>query len=136
MLQGDNWIEQVVSAIMQGPDWGSTAVFITYDDCGCFYDHVSPPLGDGPRVPMVIVSPYARAGFTDSTDATFASLLAYTEHTFDLQTLGADDINAYDFANSFDYAQAPLSPIPLSQHPVPAASRRYVRTHVAPPDGT
>src|SRR5439155_12019598 len=102
MMQGDNWIEEVVSAIMQGPDWGSTAIFITYDDCGCFYDHVPPPRGAGPRVPMVIASPYARAGFTDGGTATFASLLAYTEHVFDLQSLGGDDTNAYDYANSFD----------------------------------
>jgi hypothetical protein len=85
---------------------------------------------------MVIVSPYARAGFTDSTGATFASLLAYTEHTFDLQPLGTEDTNAYDFANSFDYTQTPLPPIPLAQHPVPASSKRYVRTHVVVPDGT
>ena len=51
---------------MSGPEWNSTAIFITYDDCGCFYDEVSPPAGLGIRVPMVIVSPYARPGFTDS----------------------------------------------------------------------
>ena len=44
---GDNWIGQVVSAIEHGPDWRSTAIFITYDDCGCFYDHVAPPPGSG-----------------------------------------------------------------------------------------
>src|SRR3954463_772260 len=52
-LQGDNWIGQVVSAVMHGPQWRSTAIFITYDDCGCFYDHVLPPAGQGVRVPMV-----------------------------------------------------------------------------------
>src|SRR5207237_8053926 len=109
---------------------------ITYVDCGCVSDHVPPPAADGPRVPMVIVSPYARAGFTDSTGATFASMLAYTEHAFDLPSLGGNDYGAYDFTNSFDYTQTPLPPVPLSQHPVPAASKRYVATHVVPPDGT
>ena len=84
MIAGDNWIGQVVSAITSGPQWASTAVFITYDDCGCFYDHVPPPEpGMGIRVPMVIVSPYARRGFTDSNVATYASLLAFAEgHTW------------------------------------------------------
>src|SRR5439155_1658622 len=60
MKMGDNWIGQVVQAIENGPQWSSTAIFITYDDCGCFYDHVAPPAGLGIRVPMVIVSPYAK----------------------------------------------------------------------------
>src|SRR5205823_1884136 len=64
MLVGDNWIARVVNALQQSPQWSSTAVFITYDDCGCFYDHVPPgtnPDGtdQGVRVPMVIISPYA-----------------------------------------------------------------------------
>ena len=53
MLKGDNWIGDMVSAIMNGPDWSSTAIFITYDECGCFYDHVPPPPGRGLRIPMV-----------------------------------------------------------------------------------
>ena len=60
MLGGDNWIGSVVSAIERGPDWGSTAIFITWDDCGCFYDHVNPLQYNshwGIRVPTVIVSP-------------------------------------------------------------------------------
>jgi Phosphoesterase family len=51
MPRGDNWIGQAVQAVMNGPDWASTAIFITYDDCGCFYDHVTPPPGMGIRVP-------------------------------------------------------------------------------------
>jgi phospholipase C len=112
MLVGDNWIGQVVGAIMNGPDWSSTAIFIAYDDCGCFYDHVPPPQPTwGIRVPMVIVSPYARAGYTDSTDATYTSILAYTEHLFGLVPLGNADAGAYDYASAFDYAQPPLPPV-------------------------
>src|SRR5207244_13025247 len=65
MAVGDNWIGQVVSAIQNGPNWSSTVVFITYDDCGCYYDHVNPlqyAANWGVRVPMVIVSPYAKPG--------------------------------------------------------------------------
>ena len=134
MLAGDNWIGRVVSAIQNGPDWASTAIFITYDDCGCFYDHVPPPLNSdgtqqGPRVPMVIVSPYAKAGAIDSTDATFASILAFTEHTFGLAPLAANDAVAYDYANSFDYFQAPLPGTPLTSHPLPPATVAYLHSH-------
>ena len=106
------------SAIENGPDWDSTAIFITYDDCGCFYDHVAPGLNpdgtqEGTRIPMVIVSPYARAGFTDSTHATFASILAYVEQTFGLTPLGINDAEAYPYTNAFDYSQTPLAGIAM-----------------------
>ena len=134
MLAGDNWIGRVVSAIEQGPDARSTAIFITYDDCGCFYDHVPPGINpdgtrQGPRMPMVIVSPYAKAGYTDSTPATFASILAFAEHTFGLTPLSTNDASAYDYSHSFDYSQVPLAPVDLSQHPLPATSVTYLRTH-------
>src|SRR5207249_1349177 len=69
MARGDNWFGSVVQQIESGPDWGSTAIFITWDDCGCFYDHVNPWQYDrswGVREPMIIVSPYAKPGYTDS----------------------------------------------------------------------
>jgi len=132
MLKGDNWIGQVVSAIMNGPQWSSTAIFVTYDDCGCFYDHVAPPGKLGIRVPMVIVSPYARPGFTDSTDASFASLLAFTEHTFGLPPLAAADAGAYDYSASFDFTQHPLAPVVLAQHALPQHTEQWLKAH--PPD--
>jgi phospholipase C len=118
MARGDNWISQAVSAIEHGPNWSTTAVFITWDDCGCFYDHVDPPSNDGVRAPMIIVSPYARAGYTDSTSTTVAGgLLAYVEHTFGLPPLTSLDSLSYDFSNSFDYAQkaGPAPPLPALQ---------------------
>jgi hypothetical protein len=124
ITKGDNWLGQVMSAIMNGPEWGSTAVFITWDDCGCFYDQVPPgtnPDGtqQGPRVPLVIVSPYARRGYTDTTKTTFAGILAYTEQNFGLPPLSANDALAYNFANAFNYRQAPLKPVPMVSQPVP-----------------
>jgi phospholipase C len=132
MTVGDNWIGQVVGAIMNGPQWGSTAIFITWDDCGCFYDHVAPPPGLGIREPMVIVSPYAKPGFTDSNTASFASMLAFTEHTFGLPPLGIADATAYDYSASFDFGKAPLPPITLSRHKLPPGVERWLKTH--PPD--
>jgi phospholipase C len=121
---------------MNGPDWSSTAIFITYDDCGCFYDPVRPPQGLGIREPMVIVSPYARSRFVDHTDASFASILAFTEHTFGLAPLTDLDATAYDYADAFNFGQPPSPPIELPQHPVPASSLRWIAQHPPPDDAT
>jgi phospholipase C len=134
---GDDWIGRVVSAIENGPDWNSTAIFITWDDCGCFYDHVNPlKFGAtwGVRVPMLIVSPYARAGYTDSGPTTFSGVLAFTEKTFGLSSLGTSDIGAYDFANSFDYSQAPLHGVAMVRDVVPLASALWIKSHPPSPD--
>jgi phospholipase C len=130
MLQGDNWIGRVVNAVESGPDWSTTAIFITYDDCGCFYDHIKPPAGlGGIRVPMVIVSPYARPGHTDSTPASPLGLLAFIEHTFALKPLSAADAHAYDYAGAFNYAQTPLAPVPLGIHPLSTAELKWLAAH-------
>jgi phospholipase C len=135
MAQGDNWIGSVVNSIQSGPDWSSTAIFIAYDDCGCFYDHVPPPTkGWGIRVPMVIVSPYAKPGYTDSSNATFMSMLAYAEHTLGLAPLTQSDARAYDYANSFDYSQPPRGGVRMKTTPVPAWERAWVAAHPGDPD--
>ena len=135
MLQGDKWIGSVVSAIRQSDQWNSTAIFITWDDCGCFYDHVPPPAGLGIRVPMVIVSPYVRAGYTDSNLASFASMLAFTEHTFGIAPLAAADATAYDYSNSFDYNQQPLTTaFTAVRRQLPVQERIWLREHPPPPD--
>jgi phospholipase C len=134
MLVGDNWIAQEIGAVMDGPQWGTSAIFLTYDDCGCFYDHVPPPPGLGIRVPMVIVSPYARPGFVDSTTASFPSMLAYVEHVFGIAPLGPEDAAAYDYAGAFDYSQTPRKPIQLRQHPVPRWEIQWVAAHPSDPN--
>jgi phospholipase C len=130
MKLGDNWIGQVVAAIEDGPNWPSTAIFITYDDCGCFYDHVAPPSPQlGIRVPMVIVSPFAKRGRTDSNVASYASLLAFTEYVFDLRPLAAADAGAYNFLDSFDFGIARLSPVAMVTSAVPADELAYIAAH-------
>ncbi len=144
MKAGDNWIGSVVNSIMSGPDWRSTAIFITYDDCGCFYDHVAPPAGAGVREPMVIVSPCAVPASTDHNTAyTGDSTLAFIEHTFNLPPLLATaDGSAYDFSHSFDYSQAscggvgaaPLATPRATIHPLSASERAYLKAHPANPN--
>ena len=134
MAEGDNWIGSAVSAVENGPDWTSTVIFIAYDDCGCFYDHVAPPPGLGIRVPMVIVSPYAKPGYTDSNTASYASMLAYTEHTLGLAPLGANDAAAYDYSDAFNYQQTPLSGAAMIQRPISPQEQAYLAAHPPNPD--
>ena len=134
MTACDNWVGQLVGAVERGPDWSSTAVFVTWDDCGCFYDQVPPrtnPDGtaQGPRVPVIIASPFARQGFTDTTATTFAGILAFTEHNFELSPLGRNDASAYPFRDAFDFSQRPLKPVRMVQRPLPASARHI---HVTP----
>jgi phospholipase C len=121
---GDNFLGQVANAIMAGPEAGSTALFITWDDCGCFYDQVPPPLNadgtqEGPRVPLVIASPWARPAYTDTNSASFDSILAFTEQNFGLPALGVNDAAAYNLSGAFNYAQMPLSAVRMVTRPVP-----------------
>ena len=80
-------------------------------------------------MPLVIVSPYAKPGYTDTTATTFAGILAYAEHTFGLAALGVNDGQAYDFRRAFNYAQAPLPPAHMVNRPLPASARRI---HLTP----
>jgi Tol biopolymer transport system component len=134
MAMGDNWIGDNVGAVMNGPAWSSSAIFITYDDCGCFYDHVPPPEGFGIRIPMVIISPFAKRGHTDSNDATFVSFLTFVERTFSLAPLHVNDARAYGYWESFDFTQAPLPAIRLRRQPIPGWVIKWLREH--PPDPT
>lgn len=136
MTACDNYIGQLVSAVGAGPEWSSSAIFITFDDFGGFYDQLAPSRNpddtlQGPRLPLIIVSPYARAGYTDTTSTTYAGVLAYVEHNFGLSALSVNDLDAYDFSDAFDYAQSPLRPAHLSQRPLPASARHISAASVA-----
>ncbi len=130
MRLGDSYIGDMVAAVEKSPDWNSTAIFITYDDCGCFYDHVKPPSRSlGLRNPMVIVSPWAKPQGTDSTTAVQPySMLAFVEHTFQLARLSKGVTDAYDYENAFDFSQRPLQGPPMRKSTVsPSEARRLAR---------
>jgi phospholipase C len=129
MAQGDNYIGSVISAIQANPTlWASTAIFITYDDCGCFYDHVKPPRADlGMRNPMVIVSPYTKPGYTDSTLAVQPySMLSFITHNFGLSPITPEVGAAYDYADSFDFSQPPLSRVQMTHTRISAQEKALV----------
>ena len=134
MSVGDNWIGRVVSAIERGPEWRSTAIFLTWDDCGCFYDHVPPPAGSGfgIRVPMIIISPWARPTYTDHNVASFSSMLAFTEAVFGLSPLAYSDTHAYNYMGAINFAQTPILPSRMAATTEPVSSKQYIAQH--PPD--
>ena len=111
---------------MHGPLSKSTAVFVTSDDFGGFYDHVPPPVVDnfgfGPRVPLLIISPYARSGYISHTVYEFSSLLKFVEARFRLEPLTARDTAANDLLDSFDFTQRRLEPLILQERQCPGSS--------------
>ena len=111
---GENWTTQVVNAVMKSRYWKDTAIFLTWDDFGGFYDHVAPPRLDyislGPRVPTVVISPYARPHYVDHTRLEFDSFLRFVEQDFGLPALTDRDRHAPSMLSSFDFQQAPIQP--------------------------
>jgi phospholipase C len=116
---GENWTVEQINALMAGPDWPSTAVFISWDDFGGFYDHVPPPPGLGIRVPLLVISPYVRKGKVSHTQYEFSSMLAFVEQRFHLQPLSDRDRNANNMLDSFDFYQTPLPAVLLSTRSCP-----------------
>jgi phospholipase C len=110
---GENWTVSVLQALASGPQWGSSATFLTWDDFGGFYDHVAPTqidlYGLGFRVPLLVVSPYAKGGTIDHTRAEFSSVLKFIETDFDLPPLTKRDMNSPDMTQDFDFTQQPIA---------------------------
>ena len=111
---GENWSVQQINAVMQGPDWNTTAIFVVWDDFGGQYDHVPPPTVDGYglgiRVPLLIISPYAIPGHISHTQYEFSSVLKTIEERFNLPFLSDRDLKANDLNDSFDFNQPPNPP--------------------------
>jgi phospholipase C len=142
---GPDWVASIVNAIGQSPYWSSTAVIVMWDDWGGWYDHVHPPQyadpqtgareGLGYRVPLIVVSPYAKAGYISHQQHEIASTLHFIEQSFGLPFLGAGsgqtyaDQRADAFDDMFDFTQ---QPIPFQ--PIP--SERDAQYFIAHPDDT
>ena len=111
LVDGENHVLQLIDAVRNGPNWKDTAIIITYDEHGGFWDHVAPPAvdswGPGSRVPTIVISPYAKRGFIDRTVYDTTSILATIEHRFGLEPLTSRDANAADLSNAFDFKTPP-----------------------------
>jgi phospholipase C len=109
---GPSWVASIVNAIGSSPYWSTTAILITWDDWGGWYDHVAPTIYDsyeyGFRVPLIVVSPYAKAAYVSHVTHDFGSILHFTEGVFNLPSLGQADSRADDLSDCFDFSQTPL----------------------------
>lgn len=106
---GENWTVSVVNQIMRSKYWKDTAIFLTWDDFGGFYDHVPPPhydvMGLGPRAPLLVISPWAKEGYVDSTEYEFSSVLKFIETVHGLDCMTKRDCQASNMMNAFDFEQ-------------------------------
>jgi phospholipase C len=129
---GPSWVASIVNAIGASSYWSNTAIIITWDDWGGWYDHVPPPsiVNDGTswgsgyvygfRVPLIVVSPYAKAGYISHVNHDFGSILNLVEKTFSLPSLGYADSRADDLSDCFDFTQTPI-PFKTISAPLDAA---------------
>jgi phospholipase C len=135
---GQTYVTGLVNAIMNSPDWNSTAIFLAWDDWGGFYDHVVPPVVDragfGLRVPGIVISPYAKQGYIDHQILSFDAYTKFIEDDFinsarlDPATDGRPDPRPDvrednpilgNLTADFDFNQTPRSPMILPVHPTP-----------------
>jgi phospholipase C len=109
---GPSWVASIVNAIGNSPYWANTAILITWDDWGGWYDHVAPPIFNsyeyGFRVPLIVVSPYAKAGYVSHVTHDFGSILKFIEANWGLADVGFADARADDLSDCFDLNQTPL----------------------------
>jgi phospholipase C len=133
---GQAWVTRAINAVMSGPDWRSTAIFLNWDDWGGFYDNVVPPKIDvnglGMRVPAMVISPYARRGYIDHQVLSSDSYVAFIEDRWlhgrrlDPRTDGRPDPRPDvrevspvlgNLLAAFDFRQRPLAPLILRPRP-------------------
>jgi phospholipase C len=119
LVTGSAWTASVLDAIEASPDWNSTAVFLTWDEYGGWYDHVDPPSfgsnwGYGFRVPLIVISPYAKENQIVHDFGSFDSILQFMEWRWGLGCLNALDCNSSRLGTFFDFHQAPRAPIYFS----------------------
>ena len=134
---GQSYVTSLVNAVMASPDWSSTAIFLSWDDWGGFYDHVVPPSVDvngyGLRVPGIVISPYAKQGYIDHQVLSFDAYDKFIEDAFlngqriDPNSDGRSDPRPNvreslkilgNLAADFNFNQTPRPPTPLPVHPV------------------
>jgi phospholipase C len=130
---GPSWVASVVNALGESPYWPNVAIFITWDDWGGWYDHVPPPMLNsyeyGFRVPLIVVSPYAKRGYVSHATHDFGSILRFIEEVFRMPSLGFIDAPADDLSDCFDLTQATTTFKPIAAK----LNARYFLSDKRPP---
>ena len=107
IVSGDKHIADIVAKLKASPLWSRTAIIVTYDENGGFWDHVPPPKGDrwgpGTRIPTIIISPYAKRGYVDHTQYDTTSILKFLTRRFGLEPLPGVRRRAGDLLNAFEF---------------------------------
>jgi phospholipase C len=148
---GQSYVTSLVNAVMKSPDWKSTAIFLSWDDWGGFYDHVAPPQVDvngyGLRVPGIVISPYAKQGSVDHQTLSFDAYDKFIEDDFlhgqrlDPRSDGRPDPRPTvrenvktlgNLASEFDFNQDPRGPTLLPVHPTTTLTGTSQRRANAP----
>ncbi len=108
---GPSWVTSIVNAVGQSQYWKNTAVIVMWDDWGGWYDPVAPPQLDytslGFRVPMIVISPFAKKHYVSKTQYEFGSVLKFIEENFGTGSLGSTDVRANSIQDVFDFNQKP-----------------------------
>lgn len=123
---GEMWTVSVVNAVMCSRYWSSSVIFITYDEGGGYFDHVPPPQvleidhgfsrplhGYGQRVPLLVISPYAKENYVSKTLLNHMSLLKFIDYNWNLSPLGANVVNSNNLLDFFNFESIPRGPIVL-----------------------
>ncbi|MGZ5344652.1 MAG: alkaline phosphatase family protein [Actinomycetota bacterium] len=110
-----NWITDIVNAVMKSPEWEHTAISLTWDEWGGFYDPVMPPevdpVGLGIRVPLLTISPYTRRGVIDDELGEFSTPLRFIADNWGLEYLTPRIANTHNFEHVFDFSKKPRPPV-------------------------
>ena len=126
ICSGQNWTVGQINAVMRSRFWKNTAILLTWDDFGGFYDHVAPPVESryslGPRVPTLVISPYARRSSVDHTQYDFRSILKFLEGNFGLPHIMSYDRSVSSIAGMLDFGQKPA---PVALQPQLSCARQH-----------
>ena len=124
ILKGEMWLLYTIESIMKSPAWNSTAIFLTFDEGGGFYDQVAPPvLGGhqlGQRIPMIVISPYAKENYISSTEMNHASMLGFIDYNWNMPALNRFvslsnlPLDMFNFNQTYGNGQIARSPLNLS----------------------
>jgi len=132
---GPSWVASIVNAVGTSQYWYDTAILITWDDWGGWYDHVPPKIINsyeyGFRVPLIVVSPFARSRYVSHVTHDFGSILKFIEVTYDLPSLGYADALADDLSDCFDVGR---SPIPFQLINAPLGKEHFLNDKRPPLD--